>query len=157
MPKADTLDEIGAEQTERAETNDGEAEVGSEQRPPGNQAGPRTEDRRDEPIGGARVGMFAGQSRKAPGDQQHDQGGQSEDQRNHPADMLGRFLRIEVHRHGGSHPGDCDRDGVPGTGALEQDGRRIDGGTLLINRGTILHPAKLACAVLQVEHPGRFR
>ena len=143
-PEIDPLQEIGAKQTEGAETDDREAEIGAEQRPSGNQPGTGTENRRHEPVGGARIGMVTRQSREAPCHQQHDNGREREDERNHPADMRGRLLRIQIHRQGGSHPGDGDRDSVPGADTLEQDDRRID-------RRTILHTMKLACGCSCVE------
>jgi hypothetical protein len=70
--------------------------------------------------------VVTGQARKAPCHHHYDEGGQREHERNHPADMFGRLLRIQVHRHRGRHPGDGDGDRIPGAGTLEQDGGRID-------------------------------
>jgi hypothetical protein len=143
-PEIEALQEIGAEQAGGANTHHGKAEIGPEQRPSGNQSRARAQDRRHEPIGRARIGMVARQSRKAPCHQQHDNGGQREDERDHAAHMVGRLLRVQVHRHRGSHPCDSDGNRVPGADALEQDGRRIDG-------RTIRHAVRLARAQLQVE------
>ena len=144
VPETGALQKIGAEQAERAETDDGKAEVGPEQGPPGHQSGARTQDRSDESIRRAGVRMIAREPRKAPRDQQHDEGGQREDERHHAADMFGRLLRIQVHRQGGRHSGDGDRDGIPGADALEQDRMRVD-------RRAIRHAVKLARAESRVE------
>ena len=137
VPETEALQEIGAKETDGPDPNDCKAEIGPEQRPSRNQPGAGTENRRHESIGRARIGMVAGQSRKAPCHQQHDNGGQCEDERNHPADMFGRLLRIQVHRQRGSHAGDGDGNGIPGADTLEQDDGRID-------RRTIRHAVKLA-------------
>jgi hypothetical protein len=131
-PEIEALQQVGAEQTDAGETDDDKAEISPEQRPPGDQPGTGTQDRRHEAVGGAGIGMLVGQARETPCHQQHDQGGQQEDERNHPADMLGRLLRIQVHRHRGRHARDGDSDRTPGADALEQDGGRID-------RGTVVH------------------
>jgi hypothetical protein len=71
--------------------------------------------------------------------QQHNNRGQREHERNHPADMLGRLLWIQIHGHRGGHPRDGDSNGIPGADTLEQDDGRI-------HRRTILHVVKLARA-----------
>ena len=131
-PEIKALQEVGAEQTERPEADDGKAEIGPEQRPARNQPGAGTQDRRHEPIGGAGIGMLVRQAREAPCHQQHDHRRQQEDERNHAADMLGRLLRVQVHRHRGRHARDGDSDGTPCADAFEQDGGRV-------NRRTIVH------------------
>ena len=136
-PEIEPVQKVGAEQTNGPDADDREAKISPEQHPSGHQPGAGTQDRGHESIGGARIGMITGQSRKAPRHQQHDKGGQCEDERDHPADMLGRLLRIQVHGQGGSHAGDRDGDGIPGADTLEQDDGRID-------RGTMRHVVKLA-------------
>ncbi len=128
LPQGKPLQQIGSEEADGTETDDGKAEIGPKQRPSRDQARARAEDCAHEPIGGAGVGMVAGQSRKTPRHQQHDERGECEDERNHATDMFGGLLGIEIHGHRGRHPGDGDRDGIPGADALEQDGGGIDGG-----------------------------
>jgi hypothetical protein len=76
--------------------------------------------------------MLVGQAREAPCHQQHDHRRQQEDERNHAADMLGRLLRVQVHRHRGRHARDGNSDGTPCADAFEQDDGRV-------NRRTIVH------------------
>jgi hypothetical protein len=144
-PEVEPLQQVGAEQPDRRETDGREAEIGAEQRPAGDQPGAGTEHRPYEAVGRARIGMVMRQAREAPRHHQHDDGGEREDERHHPPNMLGRLLRIEVHGHRGRHARDRDGDGIPGADALEQDDVRID-------RRALSHGAKLACPRLQVEH-----
>jgi hypothetical protein len=130
-PEIEALQEIGAEQADGGETDSGKAEISAKQRPSRNQARTGTENRRDEPIGGAGIGMLMRQARETPGHQQHHQGGEGEDERNHAPDMFGRLLRIQVHRHGRRHARDGDSDCAPGADSLEQDGGRVDCGTIV--------------------------